>query len=74
MGPFQVRENSVLGINDALRQIHDALMAAMPPHAVVLYPDGRDLPLGWGAADVTNDKPDLRAHGVSGHVYIVRLG
>jgi hypothetical protein len=39
----------------------------------VLYPDDRDLHLGWGAADGTNDKPDLRAFAIAGHVFIVRL-
>jgi len=72
--PFQVRDNSVLGINDALRQIADALAAAVPRDCLVLYPEGQTPPTGWGVADATKDRPDLRAHAVSGYVYIERLG
>ena len=73
-GPFQVRDLTLLAINDVLRQIREELDAAMPAPAVMLYPEDRALPTGWAVADGTNDRPDFRAHGVSGYVYIVRLG
>lgn len=74
MALFQIRDNSVLAINDALRQIRDELAATMPTDALILWPDGQALPQGWGVADGTKGRPDLRAHGVGGFVYIVRLG
>lgn len=72
--PFQVRDNSILAINDALRQIRDAMDRFPPIDGLVLFPDGQTPPRGWGVADGANGRPDLRAHGVAGYIYIVRLG
>jgi hypothetical protein len=74
MALFQVRDNSVLAINDALRQIADALTTAVPAGALVLFPDGQEPPRGWAVADDTKNRPDLRAHGIADYVFIVRLG
>lgn len=70
---FLVRDVNLLQINDAFRQVLEVMNRMPPVGSLVLFPDGQTPPTGWRIADGSAGQPDLRAHAVSGYVYITRL-